>query len=247
MTITRQIVLDTETTGLDPKQGHRITEIGCIEMINRRETGKHFHTYLNPEREIDEAAQKITGLSRSFLEDKPKFSDIAQDLRAFLQIEGTELIIHNAPFDLGFLNHELKMHFEDHTALEDSLSVFDTLVLARRLHPGQRNNLDAVCRRYNIDNSDRTYHGALVDAKLLMRVYLAMTAGQSAMSFSTEPAVVARAGNHNSAATATVATIQAAAPQMKRDFPLRVIRANEEELNAHLNRLAAIRAKKERV
>ncbi len=241
MTITRQILLDTETTGLDPSKGHRITEIGCIEMVNRRETGKHFHTYLNPEREIDEAAQKITGLTREFLQDKPKFSEIAGDLLAFLKVEGKELIIHNAPFDLGFLNWELKLLDQGHIDLEQSLSIFDTLMLARRLHPGQRNNLDAVCRRYNIDNSGRDYHGALVDAKLLMRVYLAMTAGQSAMSF--DAPVASEGKNLNAAGLGSVAT---AAQPITRDFPLRVIRASEEELAAHLKRLAEIRAKQER-
>ncbi len=242
MSITRQVVLDTETTGLDPSKGHRITEIGCIEMVNRRETGKHFHTYLNPERDIDEAAQKITGLTRSFLEDKPKFSDIANDLLAFLKVEGTELIIHNAPFDLGFLNHEFKRLFQDYSDLEQNLSIFDTLMLARRLHPGQRNNLDAVCRRYNIDNNDRDYHGALIDAKLLLRVYLAMTAGQSAMSFTETPVV------NEALARDRVPTLsgQVVAAPSVRDFPLRIIRANEEELDAHLKRMAAIRAKKER-
>lgn len=241
MSITRQIVLDTETTGLDPSKGHRITEIGCIEMVNRRETGNRFHTYLNPERDIDEAAQKITGLTRSFLEDKPKFSEIANDLLAFLKVEGTELIIHNAPFDLGFLNHEFKRLFQDHSDLEQHLSIFDTLVLARRLHPGQRNNLDAVCRRYNIDNTDRDYHGALIDAKLLLRVYLAMTAGQSAMSFTDTPVVSEQLTDRHSTLPG-----QAAAVPSVRDFPLRIIRASQEELDAHLKRLAAIRAKKER-
>ena len=241
--MSRQIVLDTETTGLDPSKGHRITEIGCIEMVNRRETGNRFHTYLNPERDIDEAAQRITGLTRSFLEDKPKFSDIANELLAFLKVEGTELIIHNAPFDLGFLNHEFKRLFKDHSDLEQDLSIFDTLALARRLHPGQRNNLDAVCKRYNIDNTDRDYHGALIDAKLLLRVYLAMTAGQSAMSFSDAPVV---SEQRATAGDATLSGQAAAAAPSVRDFPLRIIRANDEELDAHLKRLAAIRAKKER-
>ncbi len=236
MTITRQILLDTETTGLDPSKGHRITEIGCIEMVNRRETGKHFHTYLNPEREIDEGAQKITGLTRDFLQDKPKFSEIAADLRAFLTVEGTELIIHNAPFDLGFLNWEFKLVDQGHSDLEQSFSIFDTLVLARRLHPGQRNNLDAVCRRYNIDNSGRDYHGALVDAKLLMRVYLAMTAGQSSMSFD---APIVKAGRDLKAVMSS--GVAASTQSIKRGFPLRVIRASEEELQAHLKRLADIR------
>jgi DNA polymerase III subunit epsilon len=242
MSITRQIVLDTETTGLDPSKGHRITEIGCIEMVNRRETGNRFHTYLNPERDIDEAAQRITGLTRSFLEDKPTFSEVAKDLLAFLKVEGTELIIHNAPFDLGFLNWEFKLLDQKHIDLEQSLSIFDTLVLARRLYPGQRNNLDAVCRRYNIDNTDRDYHGALIDAKLLMRVYLAMTAGQSTMSFADTPVV---SEQRASAGDAILSGHTAAAPSV-RDFPLRIIRASQEELDAHLKRLAAIRAKKER-
>ncbi len=241
MIMTRHIILDTETTGLDPSKGHRITEIGCIEMVNRRETGKHFHSYLNPEREIDEAAQKITGLTRDFLQDKPKFSEIAGDLLAFLKVEGTELVIHNAPFDLGFLNHEFKRLDQDYKDLESTLSIFDTLALARRLHPGQRNNLDAVCRRYNIDNSGRDYHGALVDAKLLMRVYLAMTVGQSAMSFATP---IVKENRNLNAIVSSAAT--APTQSMVRDFPLRVIRASEEELQAHLKRLAEIRAKQER-
>ena len=240
--MSRQIVLDTETTGLDPNKGHRITEIGCIEMINRRETGNRFHTYLNPERDIDEAAQRITGLTRSFLEDKPKFSEIANDLLAFLKVEGTELIIHNAPFDLGFLNHEFKRLFKDYSDLEQDLSIFDTLVLARRLHPGQRNNLDAVCKRYNVDNTDRDYHGALIDAKLLLRVYLAMTAGQSAMSFTEETNVGVNDGKDRQAALGAPPAIQPIA----RDFPLRIIRASQEELDAHLKRLAGIRAEKVR-
>ncbi|MCB1985654.1 MAG: DNA polymerase III subunit epsilon [Burkholderiales bacterium] len=174
----RQIVLDTETTGLEYKLGHRIVEIAAVEVSNRQLTGNHFHQYLNPERESDEGALQVHGLTRSFLQDKPKFREICKDFLDF--VHDAELIIHNAPFDVGFLNHELglvKMSTLDVYCLQ----ITDTLKLAKDLHPGKRNNLDALCERYKIDNSKRTLHGALLDAELLAEVYLAMTRGQESL------------------------------------------------------------------
>lgn len=174
----RQIVLDTETTGLDPRSGHRIIEVACIEMVNRRLTGRHLHKYTNPEREIDEGAQAVHGITLDFLADKPKFADIADEFLEF--INGAELIIHNAPFDLGFLNSELRRL--DRVPVETICSgVIDTLKMAKELHPGKRNSLDALCDRYEIDNSGRTLHGALLDTELLADVFLAMTRGQNSL------------------------------------------------------------------
>ena len=176
----KQIVLDTETTGLEPKQGHRIIEIGCVELINRRETKRNFHQYLNPEREIEDGAYNVHGLSNEFLSDKPRFADIAQDFIDF--IKDSELIIHNAPFDVGFINSELKLMGKKWGQVEDYCKVFDTLLLAREKHPGQKNNLDALCKRYDVDNSNRDLHGALLDAEILLDVYLGMTGGQTDLS-----------------------------------------------------------------
>ena len=175
----RQVILDTETTGLEPEKGHRIIEIGCIEMVNRRLTGEYFHTYLNPERLIDPDAINVHGLTDEFVRDKPLFKDIKEELLNFLQ--GAELVIHNAPFDIGFLNHELKLLDKAHLPITEFCRVIDSLALARQLHPGQRNNLDALCQRHHVDNSDRNLHGALLDAKLLAQVYLSMTGGQTTM------------------------------------------------------------------
>jgi DNA polymerase-3 subunit epsilon len=172
----RQIVLDTETTGLDPEEGHRIIEIGCIELIDRMITNNHFHFYINPERSIDINAQKVHGITEASLINKPKFADIADQLLEYLK--GAELIIHNAPFDLSFLNHEFGLLNNGILEISEYCSVFDTLPFARKLHPGQRNNLDALCKRYSIDNSTRDLHGALLDARLLAQLYLAMTSGQ---------------------------------------------------------------------
>lgn len=172
----RQVILDTETTGISPTSGHRVIEIGCVELVNRRLTNRHFHTYLNPEREVDEGAFKVHGISTAFLQDKPLFKAILPEFLAF--IEGAELIIHNAPFDVGFLNAELKIIKWKHT-LEQHCRIFDTLLLAREKHPGLRNTLDALCKRYDVDNSNRDLHGALLDAEILAHVYLAMTGGQS--------------------------------------------------------------------
>ncbi len=177
----RQIILDTETTGLEPKQGHRIIEIGCIELINRRKTERNFHQYLNPERDIEDGAFNIHGLSNEFLSDKSRFADIAQEFIDF--IRDGELIIHNAPFDVGFINAELKLLGKKWGKIEDYCTVFDTLVLAREKHPGQKNNLDALCKRYEVDNSQRDLHGALLDAKILLDVYLKMTGGQTDLAF----------------------------------------------------------------
>lgn len=173
----RQIVLDTETTGLETSQDHRIIEIGCIEIIERRVTDNHWHQYINPEREIDAGAFEVHGISNDFLLDKPRFAEISD---AFLEyIAGAELVIHNAPFDVGFLNYELQKLDGDRPAIESICSVSDTLVMARQKHPGQKNNLDALCKRYDIDNSHRTVHGALLDARILADVYLFMTGGQT--------------------------------------------------------------------
>lgn len=177
--MSRQIVLDTETTGLEPSKGHRITEVGCVEMNNRRLTGRTFHYYINPEREIDPGAVAISGLTNEFLKDKPKFSEIVDEFLSF--IRDAEVIIHNAPFDLGFINNELQLLKHAWGTIDPYIQIIDTLMLARQLHPGQKNNLDALCRRYGIDNSHRTYHGALLDAEILAKVYLQMTAGQTSL------------------------------------------------------------------
>lgn len=218
----RQIFLDTETTGLSPALGHRVIEIAAVEMVNRRLTGRHFHCYLNPERDIDAGAQQVHGISLEFLQDKPKFVDIAQEFLDF--VRGGELIIHNAPFDVGFLNHELSLL--NQAVIDDTCaSVIDTLRLAKELHPGQKNNLDALCRRYAVDNSNRTLHGALLDAELLADVYIAMTRGQDSLLIDMHEApepIVDAAG--------------AALPKLA----LRVVRASEEELLAHAALLSEI-------
>ncbi|MBE66370.1 MAG: DNA polymerase III subunit epsilon [Gammaproteobacteria bacterium] len=176
----KQIVLDTETTGLDPTQGHRIIEIGCVEIEDRKLTGRNFQVYLNPGREIDEAAIEVHGLTSEFLSDKPKFSEIYHEFCSF--IEGSEVIIHNAPFDAAFIDSEFGKLRLQKNKLSDYCTILDTLVLARNKHPGQRNSLDALCKRYEINNSHRDLHGALLDAEILADVYLAMTSGQSSLS-----------------------------------------------------------------
>jgi DNA polymerase-3 subunit epsilon len=172
----RQIVLDTETTGLSPDQGHRVIEIGCVEMVNRRLTGDNYHQYLQPDRESDEGALQVHGITTEFLKDKPRFTDVIVDLLEYL--EGAELIIHNAPFDVGFLNHELSLAGEQYGAVSDHCNVIDTLVMARKMRPGQKNNLDALCKHYEVNNAHRELHGALLDAEILSEVYLRMTGGQ---------------------------------------------------------------------
>ena len=175
----RQVILDTETTGLEPEQGHRIIEVGCIEVLNRRRTGRKFHRYLWPDREIDAGALQVHGLTEEFLRGQPRFSDIAAELLEF--IRDAELVIHNAPFDVAFLDAEFRRLAEP-TTVGAHCTVLDTLQLARRMHPGQRNGLDALCKRYSVDNSHRDLHGALLDADLLLEVYLAMTGGQGALT-----------------------------------------------------------------
>lgn len=215
----RQIVLDTETTGLEPELGHRIIEIGCIELVNRRPTGRTFHRYLNPERDIDEGALAVHGISRADLEREPRFADIAEELIAF--IAGGELVIHNAAFDVGFLDAELARLPGERRTIASLCRVLDTLALAREMHPGQRNNLDALCKRYSVDNSRRELHGALLDARILADVYLAMTGGQSALEL----------GESASAADSTGGG--AVRALVRPGVPLRVVAATEEELQAH--------------
>jgi DNA polymerase-3 subunit epsilon len=175
----RQIVLDTETTGLEVSLGHRVIEIGCVELVNRRVSGNYWHQYFNPEREIDAGAYEVHGISNEFLRDKHRFADLASDFHDY--VKGAELIIHNAAFDLGFLNNELGLVTPSIEPLEGVCGVLDTLLLARQKHPGQKNNLDALCKRYDIDNSQRSLHGALLDARILADVYLAMTGGQTSL------------------------------------------------------------------
>lgn len=215
----RQVVLDTETTGLSPSDGHRIIEIGCIELVNRRRTGREFHRFLNPERDIDAGAERVHGISRADLAGHPTFADVAEDLLTF--IRGAELIIHNAEFDVGFLEHELRLiqHVEPDIALH--ATVTDTLILARELHPGQRNSLDALCKRYLVDASKREVHGALIDAELLMNVYLAMTGGQTTLVLEPEPA-----------ADVTVAAVQGRR-QAREGLALVLLEATAEEEAAH--------------
>lgn len=179
----RQIILDTETTGLDPNQGHRIIEVAAVEMVNRRLTGNHLHRYVQPDREIDAGAMQVHGITPEFLQDKPRFADVAQEFVEFIQ--GAELIIHNAPFDVGFLNMELRL-LEMAPLASWCDGVTDTLAMAKALHPGQRNNLDALCKRYGVDNAARTLHGALLDCELLAAVYLALTRGQESLSIGLE-------------------------------------------------------------
>ena len=180
----RQIVLDTETTGLSTAQGHRIIEIGCIEMVNRRLTGREFHRFLNPDRDIDEGAEAVHGISRAQLETEPRFHEVVDDFIAF--VKDAELVIHNADFDVGFIEHELRLMKHAQPKITDHCQVLDTLSLAREIHPGQRNSLDALCKRYEVDASRRDVHGALIDSELLARVYLAMTGGQSSLLLDAE-------------------------------------------------------------
>jgi DNA polymerase-3 subunit epsilon len=222
----RQIVLDTETTGLEPTQGHRIIEIGCVELINRRQTQNSFHQYLQPDRAIDEGAMEVHGITNEFLTDKPRFADVVEDFLCFVQ--GAELIIHNAPFDVGFINHELTLLDKGLGRIEDHCSILDTLALAREMHPGQRNNLDALCRRYSVDNSGRELHGALLDAEILADVYLAMTGGQVSLT------LVAKTGTGQPGPGENARRITG-----DRDA-LRVVRADDTELAHHRARLEAI-------
>jgi len=217
----RQIVLDTETTGLEVRQGHRLIEIACVEMIERRPTGKYYQTYLNPDRAIDEGARQVTGIEDEFLLDKPRFADVVEEFLAF--VDGAELIIHNATFDVGFINGELARLGESFGRLEDRCSVVDTLMMARERYPGQRNSLDALCKRLGVDNSARDLHGGLIDAQLLADVYIAMTSGQVVLDLGFE-------GGHEQAVSATLT------PMVLEHRP-RVLRANADEVATHEKRL----------
>jgi DNA polymerase III subunit epsilon len=221
----RQIVLDTETTGLEVEQDHRIIEIGCVELNNRRLTGKSFHRYLNPERDIDQGAESVHGLTRERLLKEPTFLQVHLEFLEF--IRDAELIIHNAPFDVAFLNAELARS-EEKLRIESLCRVLDTLALARAMHPGQRNNLDALCKRYSVDNSHREYHGALLDARILAEVYLAMTGGQGSLTLSAESDTV------RSNSRLIIASESAT------DLGLVVVQANEEEAGAHEHILALL-------
>jgi len=220
----RQIVLDTETTGLEPAQGHRVIEIGCVELVNRRQTGNSYHQYLNPERDIDEGAAQVHGITSEQLQDKPLFGDVVQELLEYLR--GAELVIHNAPFDVGFLNHELK--HTGHGPITEVCTVLDTLEAARRLHPGQKNTLDALCKRYEIDNSHRQLHGALLDAEILADVYLAMTGGQCSLALD-EPTPT----------DLELRSVTAGGTHRPR-LPIHVIRASAQELEDHEQQLRAL-------
>ncbi len=216
----RQVVLDTETTGLEVEQGHRVIEIGCVELVNRRRTHRTFHRYVDPDREVDSAAEQVHGISNDMLKGKPRFPEIAAELMEF--IAGAELVIHNADFDIGFLEHEFERSGMDGGVVRARCEVVDTLALARRIHPGQRNGLDALCKRYGVDDSGRDFHGALLDAQLLVDVYLVMTGGQAALSLEATPG--------GPAATAPVRVDRSS-------VRLAVIQASAEEVAAHEKQL----------
>jgi DNA polymerase-3 subunit epsilon len=220
----RQIILDTETTGLEPRQGHRIIEIGALEMVDRQLTGKQFHVYINPEREIEQGALEVHGITEEFLLDKPRFAEIADDLLNF--VRDAEMVIHNAPFDIGFIDNELSLSGHEHSSITEVATVLDTLELARDLRPGQRNNLDALCKFYDVDNSSRTLHGALLDAEILADVYLAMTGGQVDLGLSLE---------------SSKPRVEQDAEFLHEGHPeLLVLKASEEELILHQARLDEI-------
>jgi DNA polymerase-3 subunit epsilon len=215
----RQIVLDTETTGLAISQGHRIIEIACVEMVNRRFSGREYHCFLNPEREIDAGAEAVHGISGADLENQPRFSDIADEFLEF--IKGGELIIHNADFDIGFLEYELGLMKHPKPKIAQHAGILDTLGLARKLHPGRRNSLDALCKRYDVDNSRRNVHGALIDAELLAKIYLCMTGGQTTLSFDQKVVEIVKEASSFYKRTP------------KPNLDLVVIKANDEECTAH--------------
>lgn len=223
----RQVVLDTETTGIDPKQGHRIIEIGCVEMIGRKLTKRHFHVYINPDREVEEEAFRVHGISNEFLADKPRFHEIAQEFFDF--IKGAELIIHNAPFDIGFMDHEFA-RLGGYPKTHEVCRVFDSLVYARKKHPGQKNNLDILCKRYGIDNSHRELHGALLDSEILADVYLLMTGGQTSLGLA----------NHSDSQNKEEGDVDAIRRLPNERKPLKIIRASQLELQSHEERLNLI-------
>ncbi|WP_323843945.1 DNA polymerase III subunit epsilon [Microbulbifer magnicolonia] len=233
----RQVVLDTETTGLDPKSGHRIIEIGCVELVNRKLTGRHYHQYINPEREVDDGAIEVHGITNEFLVDKPVFAQIADEFMAFC--EGAELVIHNAPFDVGFIDWELKLLGSPRwQRVAAHCSVLDTLALAREKHPGQKNNLDALCKRYFVDNSQRDLHGALLDAEILADVYLMMTGGQTDLA-------LAQGGDQQAGGAEGGGEQRVTAPGAIRRLPadrapLAVLQASAAEIEAHQSMLALL-------
>jgi DNA polymerase-3 subunit epsilon len=228
----RQIVLDTETTGLEPAAGHRVIEIGCVEIVNRRPTQNRFHRYVNPEREVDRGALEVHGIENEFLATQPKFADVASEFLEF--VKGAELVIHNADFDVEFLNHELRRLPDMPGEIRDCCGVLDTLALARRMHPGQRNTLDALAKRYNVDNSKRELHGALLDAQILADIYLAMTGGQVALLLDSDEPRAAAAGAAELALD-------------RRGLTLTVTRATPDEERAHEAMLAAMAKRAEPV
>ncbi len=225
----RQIVLDTETTGLETSQDHRIIEIGCGELVNRKLTGKHYHQYINPQRKVDEGAMQVHGITDEFLEDKPLFENIVDDFLAF--VGDAELVIHNAPFDVGFIDHELSKLPKYPKSIAGVCSIVDTLAVARNKHPGQRNNLDALCKRYAVDNSQRDLHGALLDAEILADVYLVMTGGQVNLNINDQSS----AEKGSSETTSGIRRLSADRPS------LRVIKATESELKSHQQKLETIK------
>ncbi|MCO7225422.1 DNA polymerase III subunit epsilon [Pleionea sp. CnH1-48] len=225
--VRRQVVLDTETTGLEPEQGHKIIEIGCVELVNRRLTGRHYHQYLQPDREIDDGAIEVHGITNEFLADKPRFADVVDDFLSF--VDGAELVIHNAPFDIGFLDWELKSLGAGKGVMSDYCSVLDTLVLARQIHPGQKNNLDALCKRYAIDNSHRDLHGALLDSEILADVYLMMTGGQTSLTLSSHQDYLNEGKE------------ELGVRRLTRSVPLKVVGATDQELSDHTAMLETIR------
>ncbi len=224
----RQVVLDTETTGLEASAGHRIIEIGCVELFNRKLTGKHYHQYINPQREVDQGAIEVHGITNEFLADKPLFEQIVDDFLSF--VDGAELVIHNAPFDVGFIDAELARLGSGLDRIDSRCSVLDSLVLARNKHPGQKNNLDALCKRYFIDNSQRDLHGALLDAEILADVYLAMTGGQTKLKLG------AAEKNGTEASLGSDEQIQ----RMENRPPGKVVFANPTEVAAHEQKLEVI-------
>ncbi len=228
----RQIVLDTETTGLRWEEGNRVIEIGCVEIIDRKLTGNHFHQYINPERDSEEKALEVHGITTEFLADKPLFSQIAEAFLTF--VKGAELIIHNAPFDVGFLDHEMQRVYDESFSLAEHCTVTDTLAMAKARHPGQRNGLDALCKRYDVDNSHRELHGALLDAEILADVYLAMTGGQASLLSSAQ----GDTGSTTLVGDVGVRRVDAALASR-----LRVMPAVTEELAAHETYLLALRKK----
>jgi len=225
----RQIVLDTETTGLETSQDHRIIEIGCVELVNRKLTGKHYHQYINPQRKVDEGAMQVHGITDEFLEDKPLFANIVDEFLAF--VGDAELVIHNAPFDVGFINHELSKLTKYPKSIAGLCSIIDTLAVARNKHPGQRNNLDALCKRYTVDNSQRDLHGALLDAEILADVYLIMTGGQVNLNINDQSS--ADKGSSGASSGVRLLSVDRS--------PLKVIKASDAELSSHQQKLDTIK------